>query len=257
MEESIALRKFHNEIKSIVISKYSSLHNNPRLLDIGCGRGGDIHKWRNNNISEAIGIDINRSYVKQAISRLKSLNNFHNFKFYYTHSNMIYSKFFESRQIPYTNCFEIITCMFAFHYFCATQASLQEILSQVSNSLVKNGHFIIICPSGDKIHELFESKQTDEIKTSMMYIKKNYTTPNYIGDSIDFMLSGTLYFGETMLSSEYLVFKDVLINAASKYNLKLKENSSFADYFSHMHKMNQDTKDASFLNSIFVFQKCK
>ena len=52
------MRKFHNFIKKIYIDKSSEPET--RLLDIACGKGGDIYKWlTNKNIVSVKGFDIN------------------------------------------------------------------------------------------------------------------------------------------------------------------------------------------------------
>jgi len=53
-------RKFHNHIKKTLIEKYNS--PGASLLDLGCGKGGDLHKWQKAKIKNVLALDT--SYVE-------------------------------------------------------------------------------------------------------------------------------------------------------------------------------------------------
>ena len=57
------MQKFHNDIKRKLIEDYGK--QSTKLIDLGCGKGGDIHKWIDNNIENVIGYDINTDYLKK------------------------------------------------------------------------------------------------------------------------------------------------------------------------------------------------
>lgn len=55
----IGLRKFNNWIKSVLIGKFA--HRPPggpgaNVLDIGCGKGGDLGKWKQARIRRMVGL---------------------------------------------------------------------------------------------------------------------------------------------------------------------------------------------------------
>ena len=262
MMKATSMREFHNDIKLFLLSKYSSYIDCPniRLLDIGVGRGGDIHKWMKCNIRSVVGVDVNKMYVHDAIGRVrKQHNKFVNcdYRFYYMHENMIFKRFLQERNIACTNAFHIVSCMFAFHYFCSAQTKLDCILKQISDALVEGGYFIGVVPQGDTIHELLSNKSGTVYETESLHVERCYSTPQYIGDRIKFMLSGTLYFGEKMLSEEYLVFQDTLVKSARKFNLELVEYTNFEKYYVQKYDLNATTRQASFLNGTFAFRKTK
>jgi len=56
-------------IKSVLIKKYSeeyirekkmNLRNKLAILEVGCGKGGDLIKWNKNNMGRYVGLDISR-----------------------------------------------------------------------------------------------------------------------------------------------------------------------------------------------------
>ena len=256
MEEAKALRQFHNDVKFQLLSKYCK--NTPILLDIGCGRGGDIHKWNRLNIHSVTAIDINKAFILEAIRRYNQqafpLNI--NYKFFYTYECNVFQDFFKMKDLPVHNTYDIVSCMFAFHYFWKNEFSLNKILQQISSSLKPGGYFIGVCPDGDIIHNLLSDYKS--IKNNAVLINKKYQhTTKVIGNAIEFMLSGTLYFGENMISEEYLVYKDIFRETCEKYGLKLIEFTEFSKYYEKQDKISmlQDSKYASFLNMSFVFQK--
>lgn len=58
----IGLKNFNNWIKSVLIGKYSRIPDRTgpktrlKVLDIGCGKGGDLNKWDKAGTEEYIGI---------------------------------------------------------------------------------------------------------------------------------------------------------------------------------------------------------
>lgn len=70
------MRNFNNWIKSMLINEYLSKvkegmkHNSPiRVMDMCCGKGGDLLKWRKGNISHLICTDIASVSLEQCESR--------------------------------------------------------------------------------------------------------------------------------------------------------------------------------------------
>jgi mRNA (guanine-N7-)-methyltransferase len=233
-----------------------NINNQIKLLDVGVGRGGDMMKWNNANIKNVIGIDINKSYIIEAIKRFKNQRSFfnNNYKFFYCYENFIFQDYLKSKNINFVHEFDIISCMFAFHYFWKDEKTLENILQQISKSLKPNGFFIGTCPDGDKIFEYLQN--TDVFQNEAVMITKTYkNNKKTIGNSIDFMLSGTLYFGDNMISNEYLVFKDIFIEKCKKYDLNLIEYTNFENLYTHNYNLNENYKIASFLNTKFVFKK--
>lgn len=76
------MRNFHNWIKSMLINEYltkikeGKKHNSSiRVLDMCCGKGGDLLKWRKGNISYLICTDIAEVSLEQCKSRYRDMKN--------------------------------------------------------------------------------------------------------------------------------------------------------------------------------------
>lgn len=53
--EIIHLREFHNWVKSVLIREFVS-QRNLKVLDVACGKGGDLFKWDKADVSVLTGV---------------------------------------------------------------------------------------------------------------------------------------------------------------------------------------------------------
>lgn len=70
---TLHLRKLDNWVKKHLIQEYCK--NCKRVLDLACGKGGDLKKWREQNIKDYVGIDIADRSISDAVVRFKSMKN--------------------------------------------------------------------------------------------------------------------------------------------------------------------------------------
>lgn len=242
------LRSFHNKVKLGLIQKYCK--NTDSILDVGVGRGGDIMKWYNNKIKNAVGLDVEHAYVREAIRRYNhfKIKNDTNYKFYVINPNDTFVNTLKKRNMP--TKYDNVSCQFCLHYFASSEECLSEFLSMVSNCLNPGGHFVGTVPNGDDIVSLLDGNE--EYSDDILFVKKN---PDRHG-AIQFSMTGTLYFGENMVSHEYLVHEDVLRNVAERHNLELIEWTSFGILTDIIPQdMDENTRRTSFLNNVFVFRR--
>ena len=83
----IGLKSFNNWVKSVLIAKYARDYHNAtsnghgpsrhakklKVLDLGCGKGGDLQKWQKAGLREYIGVDIADVSIQQARMRWEQL----------------------------------------------------------------------------------------------------------------------------------------------------------------------------------------
>jgi SAM-dependent methyltransferase len=68
------VKVFNNFIKAIMIEQFSKkLGRGLSVLDLCCGRGGDIIKWKRQNINHYVGVDLSRALVEEAYTRYQEL----------------------------------------------------------------------------------------------------------------------------------------------------------------------------------------
>jgi ubiquinone/menaquinone biosynthesis C-methylase UbiE len=65
-----ALRKLHNDCKRALIQRW--VKRSDRVLDCGCGRGGDLHKWKASG-AIVFAIDPDEASLQEAEERAFSI----------------------------------------------------------------------------------------------------------------------------------------------------------------------------------------
>ena len=252
--EAKSLRAFHNKIKADIIQRGCQMTEGETLLDIGVGRGGDIMKWHNNQIPKVIGIDIEYTYIREAIRRFNQahLRGVRDYRFYVIKNGDSFLDTLEKRNLD--TMYDIISCQFCLHYFASSEECLHEFLSNISKVLKPGGVFIGTVPNGDMILNMLNN--TNEFSNEQVLIKKEFDAPSTCGDAIQFSMTGTLYFGENMISHEYLVYENTLRNIARRNGMDLIEWKSFSDHYGkYDFLLHNDTKKASFVNNTFIFKR--
>ena len=66
------LRNLNNWIKYTLIHDRCPAQS--RVLDLACGKGGDLKKWKEQHIKEYVGVDIAEGSIRDAVHRFKEIN---------------------------------------------------------------------------------------------------------------------------------------------------------------------------------------
>jgi ubiquinone/menaquinone biosynthesis C-methylase UbiE len=241
------MRRYHNWIKSIILDKYSNRTHS--LLDLACGKGGDIHKWVNNNIKTVTGIDINNDSINEAIRRSDKIK-----------SNPVSKNFdisFEcldlSKDLYSTDTmYDTVTCFFAMHYFFKDQDSLTNFMFNTVNLKV-GGHFIMAAFDDIQLKNIDYTLNNSKVK-----IENLGENDSVFGKSINVWIKDTVL---NKPEIEYVINTEFLINYMRQCGFELVENIPFQDLYNdwtiNKNNMNYIQKQLSFLNKGMVFKKIK
>ena len=191
------LQKFHNEyIKNILLLKTTLRGGNKHLLDLSCGKGGDLFKWVFNHAQYVVGVDIagdnitnpkNGAYHRY-IEALIDLGPQRVPKMAFIigdssrrlidgeagstpeESNMlrsIFGKYQPEAPVPkyiqnvmagtYRSGADVAACMFALHYFFENGEKLKGFLQNLSDTVKVGGYFVGCCFDGDRIFHLLQN----------------------------------------------------------------------------------------------------
>lgn len=210
------LKRFHNKIKRLLIRRFG--FRCQRLLDMCCGRGGDINKWVEAEVRYVRGIDLSPGEIQEAAKRYRELPS--------SKRQRTICEFEDSdglglRPLEVAEPYDVATCMFALHYFCVKPDALKMFMSNVSRALKIGGHFIATFPDGKEILKCL--RDGDTLDMPLFKLNKMWRgRPQCFGSAFTFAITDTVTHGEdqTAGSFEYLVFFTVLTQIASEYHLR-------------------------------------
>ena len=170
------LRKFNNWVKASLIQRYSRgerTEGRLKVLDLGCGKGGDLGKWQKAprpGVDLYVGVDSADISIQQARGRYIDMR-----------PPKFYAEFFAKdgygevlgeipfirEQVGFENRgshggFDVVTMMFCMHYAFESESKAKGMLRNVAGSLRKGGRFIGVIPNSDILRskvEEFHKKQ--------------------------------------------------------------------------------------------------
>ena len=267
------MKQFNNYIKSNLIYTYfnykynkDNIQNN--VLDIGCGRGGDIGKYYYAEVEGVVGIDPDANGLTgisdSAVSRYNDTKNKHakvppmyfinadpsNLLTYdeqikkvgrMTNDNKtMFNRFFSK-----DNSFEFdrLNASFSIHYLLSDEDSWSNLCTNINKHLRGDGYFTFETFDGDRVNELFKENNNYAVhhdvngnKKLLYDIVKKYSDEDVkkrgVGNAIDVHMSWLSNDG--VYITEYLVFKDFIIKSLKENcNLELVETDTFENFYNN------------------------
>jgi len=249
----IFLRSFNNWIKSCLIKKVANkLGDNLSVLDLCCGRGGDLEKYFKIKTKLYVGADLAEELLRNAIDRIEKLvnekykNNFQTKCFFITEDisnpdNTLLQK------IPKQFQFDVVSCQFAMHYHFESEARVRTFLKNVVSKLRNGGLFIgSIIDSNILVKRLRNSKNPknkyeNEVLTfgnefyACKFYQKRFPNDSPFGIKYGFFLEDSIdkrdEEGKFKFVGEYLIIFNIFQKIAEEYDLYLVEKKNFHEFF--------------------------
>lgn len=253
------LRLYHNWVKRQLLNKYAS--GATSLLDLCCGKGGDLDKWIDNKIKRVVGYDINADSIAQAKARLREKYLEDDMKIHFKVQDLAKEPVVQEITSEGPLQFDVVTSMFAFHYMFATEESFETILTSIKNNLKVGGCFIGCLFDNKAVTALLNAKTNgtsfESSDGSFKIIRKNSPTRYLFGNKIEVFMNETVLDEPT---DEFLVDFDQLVEVFANEGLILEETSMFdAGYSTWKAEYGDDLsatqQSISFLNRSFVFRR--
>jgi len=263
------MASFHNWIKSNLIYTYMMYRYNDdirtKVLDLACGKGGDIQKFYYTEIELYVGIDIDYDALIDstdgALARYKNLKKTHDRfppMFFIQSSAGSYLQYDEQIKVlgnmnsdmknnfnkffTWDNkktMFDRANCQFAIHYLFSDENTWNNYCENLNMYLREGGYFIVTTFDGNKIKEKLKSTDryieyyddNGEKKILFDIVKKfddNSTNP--LGNAIDVHMAWL--FDEGVYQTEYLVYPEFIIKSLKeKCSMELVETYGFDEIF--------------------------
>jgi mRNA (guanine-N7-)-methyltransferase len=264
------IRSFHNQIKRQLITesvdflKENYNTNDIALLDLSCGKMGDLMKVFDNGIMKVVGFDIDEPSINEAKRRYNELLNklksegtqkLPDYKFYVmdlSDSNNLE----KIGRIIGNDKFDIVSCQFAIHYFFKSSETLNTFMTIASSYINKNAFFIATTMNGGKIKQMFQKNNV--IQNDIFKITNNNTSDTPYNNQYTVALgkeSDTEHYFANKDSIEYLVDIDELKRVADKFGLMFIGTTDFEEWYKKFPNLplTESDKEFSFLNFSFVF----
>ncbi|KAK6132748.1 hypothetical protein DH2020_033553 [Rehmannia glutinosa] len=167
----IHLKKLNNWIKSVLIQLYAK--RGDAVLDLACGKGGDLIKWDKARIGYYVGIDIaDGSTAAHDIMVMRTITNAAK-KFSFP-ARLICGDCFEVRLdkvLAEDAPFDVCSCQFAMHYSWSTEARARRALANVSALLRPGGIFIGTMPDANVIVKKLREAEGLQFGNSVYWIR--------------------------------------------------------------------------------------
>nr|XP_033790048.1 mRNA cap guanine-N7 methyltransferase [Geotrypetes seraphini] len=229
------LRNFNNWMKSVLIGEFldkvrETKKEDITVLDLGCGKGGDLLKWKKGKIGKLVCTDLADVSIQQCQQRYNDMKsrsryNEHIFSAEFITADSTKELLTDKYSDPRIS-FDICSCQFVYHYSFETYEQADMMLRNACERLCPGGYFIGTTPNGFEIVKRLEASDTDsfgnEVYTVMFQKKGEYPL---FGCKYDFNLE------EVVNVPEFLVYFPLLVEMAKKYQMKLVYKKTFREFF--------------------------
>ena len=203
------LKRAHNALKYDLIAKFA--RNANFLVDVGCGRGGDILKYRAAGVSNVLGIDISEEQVAEATRRALDAGEM-GYVFETSYDDVVQTL----SDIP-DGCADVVTSMFSLNYFFESRETAEGLFREIRRVLRPNGTFFGIFASGDAVRRLYADPRARETAAYSLSATDGQLGPfPCFGDAYRFLLRDTVMdLGGTDAPPEFAVDASILGDLAA------------------------------------------
>ena len=182
---TVPLRSFHNKIKLHLINGASV--KNASILDLSCGRGGDLLKWYMSGYSRVLGFDLDKDNIESgALKRLSEMKtgdntrsrewaNISDINFLVGDASKLLFDGDISRNTQYEqkaneimknvskNSFNTVSMQFAVHYLFDEYQRVDNFFKNARDSLLSGGYLLITTLDGPSVYEGLKKSKTNTL----------------------------------------------------------------------------------------------
>nr|XP_011735003.2 mRNA cap guanine-N7 methyltransferase [Macaca nemestrina] len=208
------------------------------VLDLGCGKGGDLLKWKKGRINKLVCTDIADVSIKQCQQRYEDMKNRRDSEYIFSaefitadcSKELLIEKFRDPQM-----CFDICSCQFVCHYSFESYEQADMMLRNACERLSPGGYFIGTTPNSFELIRRLEASETESFGNEIYTVKfqKKGDYPLF-GCKYDFNLEGVVDV------PEFLVYFPLLNEMAKKYNMKLVYKKTFLEFYEEKIKNNEN-----------------
>ena len=273
------VRKFNNWVKSVLFQEHTQ--QGFTILDLCCGKGGDIGKFNRHKISFYVGVDMSKQNLIEAKYRFQKLKCKFDALLICGDVADAETSVHDIVQREFSLDYDLVSCQFALNYIWSSEENAERFFDNVSKNLKPGGLFIGTIPDS-KVLVTKLRKIASNCVFGNEYYSVKFDRAQFPRSEGEFGLEYGFYLedsvgGKIMRNEgieynyvpEYLITKKTLQDVAAKYGLKLVKLQNFHEFFvDHKEKyegllkkflagvaIDEEQWDITYLYSVFVFQK--
>lgn len=201
-----------------------------RVLDLCCGKGGDIKKWVHGSVAHVIFVDIAGTSVERCKDRYKSLpRRGSSFTAEFITADCTRTRVREKMQ-DVTMELDLVSCQFAFHYCFESLVQAEVMLKNASECLRPGGRFVGTIPNAAEIVRRAREDPTrlgNDLFSVNLLCEEPYPL---FGAKYDFKLD------DVVDCPEFLVHFPTLVKLAKTFGLKLVQVRPLSQLFRDFEK---------------------
>lgn len=249
------LRNFNNWVKSVLIGEYTGKLREKdygkqlRVLDICCGKGGDLIKWQKvRNLEHVVFADIAEVSIQHCKERYEDCRR--RLRWLFSAEFIVADCTKDTLRDKYKDPsaqFDLVSCQFGFHYCFESLRQARCMLKNISECLKPDGYFIGTIPDANEIVSRCRKSPNGAFGNRIFNIKLLFDPKEngypLFGAKYDFQLEGVVD------CPEFLVNFEMFQKLALEFGLELVDKAQFADFFN----ANKD-RNRNLLHKIVCFE---
>lgn len=211
-EEYVQITKFHNSIKTQIISRYC--YKKSYVIDLASGKGQDLMKYDHARVNTLMCCDKDLDALEELNKRKYSIK--FPMRILIKQVDLVHDNIVDKLKTNMAP--DVISIQFAIHYIISTEEDALSLIDAVTELLSDAGLFIFTCFDGARVHELLEINP--EWTTEKYSIKRKYTDYGFAN-----LISVRHHFGGYY--DEFLLNLEELSKLIKKKGYKLIESKYF------------------------------
>ncbi|KAI6202481.1 MRNA cap guanine-N7 methyltransferase [Aphelenchoides besseyi] len=237
------MRNFNNWVKSMVIGDFLERLKQEgcpraRVLDLCCGKGGDLLKWKIGGIRDIVMTDVADVSLEHARDRYKEVKQRMEregrepFSASFITADLGAQRLTDHYEVK-DELFDLTSCQFAIHYSFASEPRAWQFLRNATERLRPGGYFIGTMPDARQILNLIINKgnnncyENDVCRVDLTdkAINLKTTQPPLFGAQIYFALD------QVVNCPEYLAYFDLLQRMLADCDMELVYMKPFSEIY--------------------------